>query len=344
MFKKIDLIIAIIAAMAVTSCAQMENIDTTEFGKETFTDWVQKHDPQATPIDKEGLVYRRFIQRAPQGADELKTGKYVYLKYTMSTMNGKYIISRDSLIARKTASWLKTTHWCDDYMEFYDQNGFFCPGIYDAINGLQTGDSLRIYVAATKAYTSNSIVANTGYISDKNLIYQTYPIICDIRIGEIVNNPAEAAIKRVDKFAAEKWGFTTKDSIKTGLYMRIVKAKPTGKEITTETAVPIYYKQTFTDGFLLATNNDSIAKVYNRYEETNATYDIINVTPKPGFGGYDTFYNYVLPKMKIGEVAEVITIPFYTVLGNTGSFYTAPQLLTYQPTVFTIITIDKTKI
>ena len=55
------------------------------------------------------------------------------------------------------------------------------------------------------------------------------------------------------------------------MYMRIVKQNPAGDTITEDSTVLVYYEEYFMDGFLAATNIDTVASKWNVYSSSDET-------------------------------------------------------------------------
>lgn len=342
-------IYALITAPFVMSCAKEGELPFLKMQQLSFYEWVTKNAPQATPfIDKQGVKYEDiYVQYKKRGTDifeanRLKTYDWFYFDYTGYTLAQDIFTTRDSTTARTLGTWENTTHWYSDFLQYTSESNSLSNALYKVVEVLNPGDELRVYSSAYQGFRNGYMNINSGYMGS-NSDYSTFPIYMDIKMGSIVKLPQDAELDSVNRYAKKEWNQTINDTIVKGIYMRKLREMPNGYAITEDTSVRIFYTQRFLDNFMIKTNSDSIAKSEGRYVNPSSSAEVEKVSyyplqfiPSKKNSPVSVVLNRAVLNMKKGEIADVITISSWSDQGNSGTFSTTPQVLPFQPTLYTI--------
>ncbi|MEG1608187.1 MAG: hypothetical protein RR329_08200 [Mucinivorans sp.] len=349
------LLIYILFASAFVSCAKKAQLPIEPMYGITYRAWLAKKDPQAKPIAEGSDIYIHYYKHGTpiENLHPEPNVSWIYMSYTGYTTDDRIFVTRDSTHSRLLGKWLINTHWCDDYIQMSSpDNTKLCPGFLEVLPKLYPGDSARIYFPANKSYASN--FATTAPYKGEELSYADKPVYFDVRIGSVVNySPTTFEMDSVASLAKLNFGQALKDSVAPGIFMKKTLEYPKGDTITKDSTVSLYYAQYFTDGFLVQTNWDSIAKARGRYKEAatpaeqRAAYKILQYsnTKSPNIPQAIT---KTLMKMRKGEHARVYSLSYWAKSSNGGNIMTATALevevLNYQPMMFDIYTFKKDSI
>lgn len=324
------------------SCTKDLNESVDELARKSFDAWMAKNAPEAVAY---GDIYIDFVERGPAGAAQPAYGlSYIETNYTGRNLDGQIFVTRSEETSRLLGRFAYTTHYCDDFSQYVPSSYKFCAGAKEALDLMRVGDSVRVYIPANKGYTSRMSV-NTGYSGEYYASYIGRPIIFDIRLNRVVNEPYLWERDSVERAAKRLWGDDyIQDTV--GLFLRILESNPEGDPITEDSSVLVFFEQYFMDGFLALTNIDTVAKKHNVYTTDNdddGLYTGQYIRRKTlDSGGEDVelaVLYLTIPHMRKGEVAEVVTMSTW-VFGNAGASGMTPEILPYQPMYFKIYTME----
>lgn len=330
MKKTAGLILIIVAAY---SCA-VENSNIMDgVAESTFKSWVARNAPMAKELPSG--IFIEYFRRGNTTDTVVAYQSWLYVNYTVKTLQGNIIATRDSTLARQLGIWKINTHFCDDFVVFKDYDMKLSLGMQLGLMDMKAGDSARIYIPTRLAFTEGSTMnAGQGY-TNSGVTYSGSPICFDVRLDHIVDKPATFERDSVQRWMVAKWNKSLKDSVADGMYMNKVVENPAGEEVKDGESVMINYSEFFTDGFILNTTVAEVAKKYGIYDYSGKTkYKPSKITL--GSSEFSAVFNKVVPKMRRGEEVEVVTVSKWTVNGNNGSEYNVPQILPYQPRYFYI--------
>lgn len=337
MIKRFFAAISVILLMA--SCAsEAPSLITDPMYDEYFKKWVKKHAPEA--IELENNIFVEYLKKNddPKDTTTIKPRvSWVYFSYTLRTLNGDIFASRDSSLIRQVGTWRNNTHFVDAYMNIGSNDSYstLCVGAQYGMTKMKTGEHARFYIPAAAAYLS-SMSVNSGY-SGSSVTYIDNPVIFEVRIDKIVDNPTKFESDSVEQYAITKWGQFVKDTIFDGIYLNKTKVVPDGGYIGKDSVVLIDFTEFFTDGFILNTNVDSIAKKYDIYDSSNTSqYKPTSITAGGSYEDIDQAIVKAVLKMRRGERADILTVSKWTLKGNEGNVSNIPQIEAYQPRLFQI--------
>lgn len=340
--KRTYLAAAAVVAMALGawSCAEETKSIGNELARETFEAWVKKYAPAAFASPYKD-VYIEFIERGPDAAARpVLNYSWLTLNYTGKTLDGTVFVTRVDSISRRVGRFAYTTHYADDFVFYSSTSTKLCEGLRQALEAMRVGDSVRIYIPADKGY-SYSMSMNSGYAGESNVSYSQLPLVFEMRLAAETSSPFIWERDSAERFAKREWGTDyTNDTV--GMYMHISKRNPEGNQITEDSTVYVYYEEYFMDGFLAATNIDTVARKWNVYSTSDeSAYDPMTVLPSAGENYTSNKVLFIVaPKMRKGEVAEVVTVSTWA-QGDEGDSESTPEVLPYQPMRYRIHILEK---
>lgn len=342
--KKMIYICAMIAIML--SCAKTPDFPSQEIGLISFQRWMEINAPDAQPLDghADGDIYIEYLERGGEMPDSLKIkdGMWFYAKYTGYTLPGTSFVTRDSTTSRIANQWVKTTHWVADFLQYRDNGVTICPGIQKLLPRLNMGDHVRVYLSTWQAFSAVGFSFNEGYKGETEE-YTEFPCWFDFKMGKTLSDPAYSQSDSIHRYAKNQWNQTIADTIFKDVYIRKIIENPTGDSIGQDTTVAVWYSQIFLDKFLITTNSDSIAKVYDRYV-SGTTYNYETFKPNSETQEIPQFFLEAVKKMRRGETAEFLIPSYRSKQGNIGDFSSKPQVLSYEPTIYKLQVLTKAQI
>lgn len=326
--------VSLLVSFIIFSCAR-ETDPTEDFMEESFLAWIAKNAPNADSLP--GNVYIEYKERA-DNYEDLPTAildtSWLRVNYTGYTLAGDIFETRDSALAIQMGTWAYNTHFKDDYLLYSLYNTKLCYGLMIAFDTMRAGDSARVYIPAEFGYSS-SMSTNAGY-TGLSSSYTGYPIMFDIRLAAIENDPDTVELELLNRWVAKNWGLTEDDTIKTGLYYRITSPYAAGDTITSDSSITYDVSSYFLDFHPNRTTLEDVALDWGYYS-SDSTYSSVNIsssTFEDTTGTYSA-YSQVILQMRKGEVAEGASISSY-LTGIYGWETALPQVLPYEPQWFVI--------
>jgi len=339
--KKIIVGIIVSVLFVIFGCAKDPELPSADLKSYSFQQWMEEYAPNAVPLPMNDDVYIEFKYRNPEPwPDSLIPRLYSWftIDYTGYTLDGRVFVSRQSEIIRRCGTWKRTTHFGDEFSQWYPDGGIWCTGLLEAMTILHRNDSARIYISVPFAYPEDTMKRNVGTAGETSK-YVGYPVYFDVRFKECLNYPTIYWRDSLIRFVEEKWGQKAEDSIFVGCYMRKLVENPNGYQIDTDSSVYVHYKQAFMDNHLIYSDNDSVNYVAGTYNAEKSYYPINKVCGSTT-DAYQDFYNRLLPYMRKGETAEFAMIAGWAPQGKEGDPMGVPQLLPYENSILTLYTYD----
>ncbi|CDN31433.1 hypothetical protein BN938_1345 [Mucinivorans hirudinis] len=337
--KKIFISIIVIAA--IVSCAKdSPALIDAQTQLDFFKDWMRRNHPSAKEL-KDG-VFMEYVERGKGETTIESLTSWLQLNYTMRTMENLVFATRDSNISRTVGAWSRTTHFCDDFVFYNPSDTKFSAGGWSAMLDLKGGDHVKMYVPAHLGYNASlGMNIPLAYNGEKGVSYQDRPYIFELKIKAITDKPDIYERDSVEKWALEKWRLRPGDTIVEGIFMKKIVENPGGNPIAKDSTVSLNLTTFFTDKFIISTTSETIAKEYKIYDPINKSY-----YPKAVVVGNETdneILNKVLPFMRQGETAEILTVSKWTKEGVNGDAASVPQILPYQPRIYLVTVIPPEK-
>lgn len=332
--------VGVAAAVAAWSCAKDAPQIGPELARQSFEAWVAKYAPSAYANPYKD-IYIEYIERGPEDAARpVLDYTWLTVNYTGKTLDGTVFVTRVDSISRRIGRFAYTTHYADDFLEYSSTSTKLCDGLRQAFEQMRAGDSVRVYIPYDKGY-SYAMNVNSGYAGENGVTYASMPIMFEMRLQAVTTRPFIWERDSVQRYAELNWG-TDYSHDTVGMYMHIVKRNPAGDTITKDSSVFIYYEEYFMDGFLAATNIDTVARKWNVYSTGNeSAYEPLVILPASGANvTVNKVFFIAVPHMRKGEVAEVVTVSTWA-HGDSGDPTSTPEILPYQPMRYRIYVREK---
>lgn len=257
----------VLAATTALSCArQAEEIDYNEIEQQALDAWISANAPQAMPLGDEGMYYEVLEESSGESGSVNVRGRWVDVDYTIRTLNGDVVYTRNESTARMLGTRLSYTHYVPARLYIASQESLsdIPAGIYRSITSMPAGAVWRVYIPSRLAFASSGINPGSGYGGQTGLDPDSPIILDSLRITDIIDNPQQACRDAVRELATapapDGWGKLAADTVRYGMYMEIFNraAGQTGDTIPTNQSAEIYYKLRYLDGKLITSNVDSV--------------------------------------------------------------------------------------
>lgn len=331
--------IAVAAALGSWSCAREAEGIGNELARQSFEAWVAKYAPAAYASPYKD-IYIEYIERGPEDAAKpVPEYSWLTLNYTGKTLDGSVFVTRVDSISRRVGKFAYTTHYCDDFVSYTSTSTKLCDGLRQAFERMRVGDSVRVFIPFDKGYVS-SMNVNSGYEGESGVTYTQLPIVFEMRLAAVTTAPFIWERDSVARYAELQWGDDySNDTV--GMYMHVVKHNPGGDQLTKDSIAYVYYEEYFMDGFLAATNIDTVAQKWNVYNSTDlSAYESIPISPASGTNAAVNKVLYIaVPYLRKGEVADIVTVSTWA-HGDEGSSSSTPEILPYQPMKYRIYVME----
>lgn len=264
-FIRIFALAALVAAF-VSSCANNEDEDMDVIRELAFDQWMLENNPQATKTDY-GVYVEYITKSEDEDAISPEEDYWVFLNYTGYLINDAVFMTRDSLIASNIGTFEYTTHFAPEYT--YIDEDIMIEGLIYLLQDMKAGDHVKAYIPGTLGYTS-SIPASfySGYAGTSS-VYTSAPIIFDLQLVGVVEDPEVYEQELVKEYALSNWGQAEEDYLVENLYLTKTDSLAGSVVATTDSVVYVYYKGYFLDGFVFDTNIEELAEELERYSYDN---------------------------------------------------------------------------
>lgn len=329
-------------AAVVMSCAKTPDFPINEVALVSFKQWMAINAPKAEMLseDKSGAIYIEYIHKAEPMHDSLivKEDMWFNMSYVGRRLDQTVFVTRDSTVSKNIKQWVNTTHWVYDFRQ-YKEGYTISLGFDKLLPKLNTGDHVRVYFSTTNAFQASVMSVNDGY-KGETTEYVGYPCYMDIKMGTTLSNPTAAQMDSVKNYAKTKWAQEIKDTVLKDVFMKKLVENPKGDSIGQDSTVNVWYRQNFLDGFLIKTNNDSIAKIYGRSPE-NGSSSILSFSANTEGNEVPAIFLKAIKKMRRGETAQFLVTSENSAQGALGDFTAKPQVMSYTPTIYTLEILTK---
>jgi hypothetical protein len=261
--------IAIVAAaMVAAGCSKAGSEDYLSREQAEFEKWMAKNHPEVTTKLDNGMYIER-LRGDGTGAKPEAGKSWMLLDYAVRDIHGNVIATRDPEVAKQEGTFTRVTHYVPHYAIFYPEQRYFTAGEYEALKDMAAGDSVRIYLPSTLAYSTAQISFGSGFegwyysaLNPKNSLsgvsLSGRTAIIDLALREIVSDPEERELQQVMARATQESMKLANDTI-PGLYYKIVEDDTDAEVIGADSTVYVSYECRFLDGSLVATNLERVA-------------------------------------------------------------------------------------
>jgi FKBP-type peptidyl-prolyl cis-trans isomerase 2 len=253
------------------------------------------------------------------GTDKLSgdTSQWVQFDYTGMSLNGTKFQETDSLKSRLLGTFSYATHYIPVYAQYW--NATMLTGLYIALGKMCVNDEMKVLLPSWLAYGSSGS-SNVG---------GNTPIILDLTLRKIVDNPREHELKQVEEVADN--GFVALlDSTGTelkGIYIKYVDTVPrtdTTRYLKNDGVDKpnLKYSGYFLDTFLLDSNVGAVARAHNRFPSTGSDTSKYASFFSYTYGSAEVIsaFNAALWRITPGSTIEIVFTSDwgYGAMGNTS--------------------------
>jgi hypothetical protein len=297
--KQISISVTILAAMfslALSSCAQVEPEDMTDFEQQAFEDWVEKYINKGTPnsvaVKQDNGSYVEFLADGDQSIPSSADGPaWLMLDFTSRDHRGNVFATRSEEEALRQRTFNPYIYYAPLFVHIADDGTGIPEGQFHVLKNklkkrdgseikLTEGTAIRLYMPSYMAYGTTGFSGGMGY-GGQYPLGATNIVVDSIAVKEVVKDPALKEGRLVEEHVAT-WGLEARDSLMWHLYVDSVNFTPKQamldeypnmelkKEyaLTADSTVQIRYVGRFLpsagypEGFIFDTN---IGSVYNEF-------------------------------------------------------------------------------
>ncbi|MDY3979859.1 MAG: FKBP-type peptidyl-prolyl cis-trans isomerase [Tidjanibacter sp.] len=265
-FYQHRLILLAAAVGLLAGCAKTGSVDYDALEAQSLDAWMAANtDLTDKAFEKTASgLYIYWVKQSDHSspADSLaEVNDWVRVNYTGKTLQENIFYTRNEKTARRQGTFTRRTHYVPNFLFLAETNTTMAPGMYEALQKMTVGDIVRLYIPS-KLYNGS-----TGYSSD-NIGYNgqwgadgSKPVIIDsLTLMEISSDPIVSENAAVKKIAAA-WGLDVETPFRdsTGFYLKNQTPLPFQRDsVAADSTLSFYYKTTFTDGFVVDSNIDSV--------------------------------------------------------------------------------------
>lgn len=330
-----------VAAMSF-SCAEEVTVNSADLENESLKLWMAKYYPDYPEVET-GLFYKIIKGENPKGESPDSSGDWVRVNYVGRDLQNNYFANTYKPLANHLGTFSYLTHFVPVMSQFVPSGRVMSPGVITALMDMQVGDSVDIFMSTRWASNGISSAPFNGFEGNISSV-SNKPTRMSLRFISMTDSPRKVEEEQVIAYAVNKLKLEKKDTIKPGLYYKIIDAKPKADTIPSDSTIGIKYTGRFLDNFVFDTNVEEVAKENNLPAvETNDD----TVTPwAPLSFNYDASsfvdgFKLVVKKMRVGETAIAVFTSKYG-YGEAGKYPSADDkgvrsvIQPYDPLVFEI--------
>ena len=351
------------SALIFAQCAEKEGEDYSKREQAAFDNWMKvNHDRPGVERQENGM----YIEWLREGAgSKLVTDNYMRVDYRAYDLNGNMLSNRNRETALREGTFTRYAHYIDHFALYNKLAYRFTAGEYDALALMSEGDSVRLYLPASLAYSTSGTYPAYGFegwynssnnpknASDGSAQIYGRPIIIDLALKEVIGN-AKTREQAEARAAANAIGGFVQDTV--GLYFRYVEdpeGDVSGEDtesgvITEDSTFHFVYALRFLDDFLIATNDASTA--WMEWEDNWTTYQPTQFSksttlyPNTTTGKYISAINKLIKrgaiKIRYNSRMQILFTSEYA-YGDYGNAATStrPEIYPYTPLKMDIITL-----
>lgn len=332
---KVKSIFLMVAFLATTfSCAVDNGVETSHLEVESLRDWMAANETGYEEVE-DGLFLKITKGGNTQGLTPDSIADWVTLNCIGTDLDGNYFVNTYKPIAKHLGTFSYSTHFVPRFLNYaYYSSSLMAPGVAYALGEMQESDSVDIVM--TSAWSYGLQAPSIGFAGE--LFYNqegvmqivpppsNRPLRMSVGFKSMTDKPYLKGDNDVINYAREKLHLGYSDTITTGLYYKIIDAKPKGDTISADTTISLQYTGALLDGFVFDTNVEEVAKENHIIK---SSFDLMSFkySAKATVDGF----NEVVKKMRVGETAITVFTSEYG-YGKLGDGEIQP----YDPLVFKI--------
>ncbi|MCC8036192.1 MAG: FKBP-type peptidyl-prolyl cis-trans isomerase [Rikenellaceae bacterium] len=356
----------ILAAVIAVSCSKSEDVPYSELELKSFEKWMELNINTGGVAVAEKFadgLYVEWLQQAPAGAQAPSWGDYVQIEYRgllisdydPSTGNATMFMTRLEDDARKLGTFTYYTHYVPQLV-IYNRNNNLMSGMQSALEKMKVGDKVRIFM--TSSYASPTSVLTTTYGYEGNTsVPSGVPVIVELELKGIVEQPQTDEENFVNDFASRQWGQSLRDTVREYIYVNMLDRPVDADTVKSDSTGYLHYAAFFAYDlqvdpaydylydphrrlFLIESNIDSIARKYFRTVSTSSSVSYKPSSPpeSPAAMALDAVTQiFENENIRYGSRFEFITTSSYAYgSGGQSPASQTTEVLPYQPVYFYI--------
>lgn len=347
--KKILLLVlgGLVILASFGSCAKKNDPSWDELVQTSFDAWMSLYGEGA---EKQASgMYIKKLKTGTGTKSVTEPTQWVRVNYTGRVLtSGDVYVSRDAEVAKQQGTFQYYIHYIPDYLSMlmyssYPTDYYPIEGLRLALNDMKEGDVWRLYIPSNLAYGSNTFSSSNSYFAGQNALEADTPIILEVELLEIVDDPAKDEQHQVQTYAVSQLNVSLADTIGPDIYYKVYSTiADQSIKIEKDSTVNYYYVGRFMDGFVFDTNiKDTADKYHLTQYNLLSTYQLplsttVGASSDDGgvVGGLDSMLHHI----SYGDVAECV-FTSESMYGTDGSFSTTATIIPpYTPVIFQVWT------
>ncbi|MCD8071922.1 MAG: hypothetical protein LUE10_01850 [Alistipes sp.] len=360
----------IMAAVFAVSCAKSEDVPYSELELKSFEKWMELNinTGGVTVAEKYASgLYIQWLQHAPAGAQAPFWGDYVQIEYRgllisdfdPSTGNATMFMTRLEEDAKKLGTFTYYTHYVPQLI-IYNRNNKLMSGMQRALEDMKVGDKVRIFMTSTYATATSALTTTYGYEGNTS-VPSGIPVIVEMELKGIVEQPQSDEENFVNDFARGQWGQNLRDTVREYIYVDMLERPTDADTVKSDSTGYLHYAAYFAYDlqvdpsydylhdpdrrlFLIETNIDSIARKYFRNVSSSSSISYKPSSPptSPPAVAVDAINQiFENENIRYGSRFQFITTSSYA-FGSSGQSPASEttEVLPYQP-IFYYIQVEE---
>lgn len=262
---KRNLTIAALAIIAV-SCAKSEKVEPYADEELYFKAWVEINSPGAVPTS-----LGAFILDDEEGKGEAYNSEkypYVYVRYTISDIEGNITSTNEKKIAQQIGSYDKANYYGPEV--WIVREDFIPAGVEDMLEGMHVGGkrtaAIPAWLMTTKRYKKPS-----EYLKHKS---DNTTSIYKVELVASTEDVLKSEVDSLEKFTHTYLDGV--DSLSYGFYYKQLTEPSDTNAFPSDTTIYINYTGRLLNGQVFDTTIQDTAKFYNVYSSSR-TYEPVQV-------------------------------------------------------------------
>lgn len=254
------------AALIALSCAKSEKSEPYADEQLYFEAWVAVHQPDAVPTSLGAYILE---ETAGDGeAYDLEEQPYVYVKYTVSDLDGNISSTNIEKVAQQIGSYDKANYYGPEV--WIVSEGFLPAGVEDMLKGMNIGGKRKAAIPAW-LMTTDRYKKASEYLKQKG---DNTSSIYDVEIVASTEDILKSEVDSLEKFTHTYLDGV--DSLSYGFYYKQLKEPTDTNAFPSDTTIYINYTGRLLNGQVFDTTIQDTAKFYNVYS-TSRTYEPVQV-------------------------------------------------------------------
>lgn len=297
-------ILALTAAAILSSCAQIQQEDSSEAQRRVREAWIRMNHPGLQPTES-GM----YILENVEGTGSLVPDDscYCFVNYTIQTLDGTYSNTNQVSLLKKLGLYSDTLHYSPSVWSKGTYSLFDCEE--EMLAGMRVGGKITALVPPELTLTTypddikDIMDSYYGYSTEQTAQYSTN-IIYTIELVDFVEDITEYENNQLKEFSDKYYGGM--DTLSDGFYFKKLVSLPDADTIANNTSVYVNYIGKLLDGYCFDTNIQDTAKSYRRSWADKSPITITYQNTLEDFKNDNSYvdgFSKAIVGMKLGESA-----------------------------------------